>query len=192
MSAAKTLLPSDWAVAALEAIATDGVDKLSIERLAKQLGVTKGSFYWHFADRAALITAATEEWERQATDEVISALSEIADPRQRLRSLFEVSFGDDALGPIDTALASRADDPLLGEIVRRVTAKRLASLESIFAEIGFTPTIARRQARIAYAAYLGHFQMASALADDDNILGGGRSAYLDQMVHTLARESTSR
>ncbi len=185
VSDAKHLLPEDWADAALVAIATSGVDKLSIERLASSLGVTKGSFYWHFTDRAALVVAAAEQWERLGTDDVITTMAAIPDPRQRLRSLFEVSFGDRQLGPTDTALSARANDPVIGDIIRRVTAKRVAYLESIFDEIGLSGPTARRRARLAYAAYLGHFQMALALGDDA-VLDDDRSTYLDQVVDTLA------
>ncbi len=188
MTESKFLLPSDWANAALVAIAADGIDKLSIERLAKTIGVTKGSFYWHFADRSALIISAAETWERLGTDDVITAMTVIEDPRQRLRALFEVSFGDDKSGPTDTAMASRADDALIGAIVRRVTAKRINFLGNIFTETGHTPPMAAQKARLAYAAYLGHFHMVQALGDDDHFLSGQRNDYLDRIVETLIRE----
>ncbi len=169
------------------AIAGDGIDRFSVERLATSLGVTKGSFYWHFADRAALIVAAAEHWEQVATEDVITTMADVEVPERRLRGLFEVSFGDDELGPTDTALVARAEDPVIGEIVRRATGKRIAFLESVFADLGFSRSTAGRQARFAYAAYLGHFQMASALGPDDAVLAVGRSAYLDQIVDTMAR-----
>ncbi len=183
---AKSLLPSDWAAAALVAIADGGIEKLSVERLAKSIGVTKGSFYWHFSDRAALIEAAALEWECRSTDEVIAVLSSIDDPRQRLRTMFEISFGDSELGPIDTALAAKADDPVIGGIVRRVTKKRVESIESIFLEIGLTVDDTKLQARLAYAAYLGHFQLGRSL-DNDPALNARRSAYLDHLVNVLVR-----
>ena len=51
MTDKKTLTAEDWARAALEAIAEDGVTAVAVEPLARSLGVTKGSFYWHFANR---------------------------------------------------------------------------------------------------------------------------------------------
>jgi AcrR family transcriptional regulator len=41
--------------AALDIVAEKGVDGVRVEVLAKQLGVTKGSSYWHFKDRDALL-----------------------------------------------------------------------------------------------------------------------------------------
>lgn len=180
----KSLLPADWAVAALQAVAAGGVENVSVERLAKSLGVTKGSFYWHFADRAALIVAAAEEWERLGTTEVIAALDQIADPKDRLRQLLEVSLGDDLMGPTDTALAAKADDPLLGSIVQRVTTTRVGYVESIFVDLGLTPAKAAHRARQTYATYLGHFALKLALSDDPR-LTTNRSRYLHELVETL-------
>lgn len=52
----------DWAQAALDVVATDGVNAVAVEPLARKLGVTKGSFYWHFPSRDALLHAALERW----------------------------------------------------------------------------------------------------------------------------------
>ena len=53
---------SAWIEAALEALADGGVEAVRVEPLAKALDVTKGSFYWHFADRRALIDAMLTSW----------------------------------------------------------------------------------------------------------------------------------
>src|SRR6478735_6374421 len=55
---------SDWIEAAFRALSVGGLGNLSVERLARELGATKGSFYWHFTDRPALVEAVLEEWER--------------------------------------------------------------------------------------------------------------------------------
>jgi AcrR family transcriptional regulator len=58
-----TLRPEDWTNAALEAIADGGTGKVAVEALARELGATKGSFYWHFRNRDALLEAALARWE---------------------------------------------------------------------------------------------------------------------------------
>lgn len=88
-------------------------------------------------------------------------------------------------------MASKADDALIGSIVRRVTEKRIDFLTSIFSEIGHTPARAAQRARLTYAAYLGHFQMARALVDDDYTLAEHRADYLDHAVHALAERRTA-
>src|SRR3954470_16413494 len=84
--------PDDWTRVALAAVADKGVANISVERLARELGATKGSFYWHFKDRPALIAAALERWEAVYTDAVIERLSTVDDPRLRFRGLIESSF----------------------------------------------------------------------------------------------------
>src|SRR5690606_33252117 len=82
------LSAEDWAQAALELIAEQGVAAVAVEPLARRLGVTKGSFYWHFPSREALLVAALERWEQVEQEEVFGQLEAIPDPGQRLRSLF--------------------------------------------------------------------------------------------------------
>ncbi len=64
---------SEWLRAARSALLNRGLGSVSIERLARELGVTKGSFYWHFKDRAALLEALLKEWEDEA-DLLIGAI----------------------------------------------------------------------------------------------------------------------
>ena len=74
-----------WERAALEAIAELGLPGVAVEPLAKKLGVTKGSFYWHFADREALLHAALKRWEKRSTDDVIAWLEKIAQEKTLAR-----------------------------------------------------------------------------------------------------------
>ena len=82
------LSADDWAQAALDLIAEQGVAAVAVEPLARRLGVTKGSFSWHFPSRDALLVAALERWEKVEQETVFGQLEPIPDPRQRLRSLF--------------------------------------------------------------------------------------------------------
>ncbi len=145
----------DWTRAALEVIAVEGVVGVKVESLADRLGITKGSFYWHFANRHDLIEGALELWYRLATAEVIERLDRIDDPERRLRALFAESFGDVVDGPIDALLVGQADDPLVGPTVIRVTAERLEFLTRTYRDLGLPRERAAARARLAYAAYLG-------------------------------------
>ena len=98
-------------MAALEVIALRGIEGLSVEGLARQLGVTKGSFYWHFADRAQLIATTLLIWEKRATLDVIAQLETLDDPADQLRSLFDASFGDETNGLVYVAIVTRAQHP---------------------------------------------------------------------------------
>src|SRR5690242_19694587 len=86
--ARKRLTPQDWADAALAAIAEGGLAAVAVEPLAARLSTTKGSFYWHFANRDALMRAALERWEEQTTTAVIRDVTADANgPAHQLRML---------------------------------------------------------------------------------------------------------
>ena len=186
MAETRRLTPEDWASAALEVMAADGLDGVSIEGLARKLGVTKGSFYWHFADRAALVTAALDLWERLGTNEVIEHLRAVADPEQRLRKLFELSFGDEVEGPVDAALVARIEDPVVGPVVRRVTEVRVGFLEEVYRDLGLSRSRAAVQARITYCTYVGHFLVRRAMPDD-TVLAGPSQLYFRQLLGTVVQ-----
>ncbi|HKJ10750.1 MAG TPA: TetR/AcrR family transcriptional regulator [Ornithinimicrobium sp.] len=169
----------DWSKAALQVIASEGVEQVTVEGLGRRLGVTKGSFYWHFANREALVTAALDLWEQRATMDVIEEVGAIVDPVARLRALFTASVGDVVDGPLDAALVATFDDGIVGTVVRRVTGRRLQFLERVFADLDFTPPEARTRARVAYSTYVGHFHVTRMLE------GGERDGSLDVYISNL-------
>src|SRR3954451_13000286 len=139
------------------ALADKGTANVSVERLARELGTTKGSFYWHFKDRPALVDAALQRWERDFTDRIIGRLSDIADPRERFRKLLESSFEDHPGVLIDANLLAAADDPPVGPVLERVARKRLAFVDRIFAELETEGGSDR--ALLAFSAYTGLAQL---------------------------------
>src|SRR5678815_367011 len=86
-----TLTASDWAEAALQLIAEKGLRALTVAALAARLGVTKGSFYWHFQGRTELLAAALARWEERATSETMRALDAVTDHRRRLELILEAA-----------------------------------------------------------------------------------------------------
>ncbi|MBA3263317.1 MAG: TetR/AcrR family transcriptional regulator [Thermoleophilaceae bacterium] len=150
----------DWMRAALEAVAEGGVAAVAVDRLAKQLGATRGSFYWHFRDRRELIDASLEKWESEHTTELMPEVDAIADPVERLRYLFREVY-EQAVDPIEVALASAAGEPLVAPVVARVTNTRLAFLRRIFRDLGLARREAADRAWLAYAFYVGHHELAT-------------------------------
>jgi AcrR family transcriptional regulator len=154
------LSPDAWTAAALEVMADKGLAGVAVEPLASKLGVTKGSFYWHFHNREDLLAATLERWEKSYTDDLIDRLARIADPRDRLRRLIRrVSQGGRG-DRVHMALAS-ADHPLVRSALARVTERRLDFLERCYGELGQVGAEARRSALLAYAAYVGLVHLRS-------------------------------
>lgn len=181
-SRSRRLGRDDWIDAALGAIADSGLANVSVERLARALGATKGSFYWHFEDRAALIAAALQQWERDYTDRIIERLGELDDPRLEFRRLLETAFEAHEGVLIDANLLADADDPLVAEALERVTRKRLAFVDSIFARLGTEDGSDR--ALLAFTAYLGLAQLRRTAPSTTPQAGRGQ-AYIDHVVACL-------
>jgi AcrR family transcriptional regulator len=173
----------DWETAALDALAENGVAGVAVEPLARRLGVTKGSFYWHFADREALLAAALSHWEDSHTDRVIAAVADLPDPRDRLVSLISRVLAGGRSDRIHIALAT-SRHPLVRETLARATHRRLAYLESCYVELGQRPREARRSALLAYATYVGlvHLRLE---APKELPARDAHAAYVEHLVATL-------
>src|SRR4029078_1763854 len=159
----ESLTADDWTGAALDALArgggaacalegpphaardVGGPAAVDVDPLAKELGTTKGSFYWHFADRNALIAAALERWEERDTDLVIEAIDRADDAATRLRNLLHLAFravrarAEPGAGSVELALQASATDPLVAATLRRVTSRRRADLSPLFTRVGRLP-----------------------------------------------------
>jgi AcrR family transcriptional regulator len=181
------LSSQDWTDAALRALADGGVAAVRVDALARDLGVTRGSFYWHFTDRDALLKAALELWEERLTAQVIDELGGIDDPSERLERLMRVAFGDEPVPGLQPAIMAHADHPVVRPVLRRVTARRIGYIAAGYEELGLPSSVARRRAVIAYAAYLGWLDLRRGPADLVPEVGSGEegAAATDAVVATL-------
>jgi len=148
--------PMDWSRAGLVRLADQGLDGVRVEVLAKDLGVTKGSFYWHFRDRQALLESMLQQWERSATDDVIVATERSGpDAAIRLARLVEISTGGfDA----SLELALRAwgrSDVKIASVIEAVDKRRLATLRGLLKELGFEGASVEARAFLLYSALFG-------------------------------------
>ena len=155
----RTLLTrDDWTRAALDAIAAGGPGSIAVDRLATTLGASRGSFYWHFKDRAELIDAALERWERENTTDLLPELEAVRDPVERLRVLLK-SVYEQPVDAIELTLASAGDDPVAGPAFARVTRLRMDAVRRIFTDLGLPAEEAADRAWLVYALYIGHHQL---------------------------------
>jgi AcrR family transcriptional regulator len=179
------LTRDDWTAAALDALAEVGLAAVAIDPLARRLGATKGSFYWHFSSRDELIAATLERWEQRDTLDVIAALEAIPDPHERLVTLARGAYGEAARGSDPQAgVLAAASDPRVAPVLERVTIARLATLERLFGEAGLEPAEARRRARLGYALYVGLIDLRRA-APSAQRAGDDVEAEIEVMVGAL-------
>lgn len=178
------LTAEDWELAALQMIADHGVGALAVEALARELGVTKGSFYWHFRSREALLQAALDRWEEYGEREVLGQIEKIADPRQRLPELFRRVAHELQPHRVYAALLKALDHPLVVPVMARVSKRRTEFLETAYREAGLPPREALNRARLTYAAYVGFLQLNFTLGlprlNHEEFDG-----YIEHMIATL-------
>jgi AcrR family transcriptional regulator len=156
------LSAADWEAGALDLIAEQGVAALAVESLARKLNVTKGSFYWHFATREALLKASLQRWEAQV-DEGLEQIESIAVPRERLRELFRRTGREAKTHVIYSALLRALDQPSVQPVMERVSKRRLDFLDRAYREVGLAADNALHRAHLTYAAYVGFLQLALQL-----------------------------
>jgi AcrR family transcriptional regulator len=159
------LTAADWVEAALQLIAEKGLSALTVSALAARLGVTKGSFYWHFQARSDLLAAALERWQGRATTEAIRGLDAVTDPRRRLELMLDAASQPPRSRSLYAALAEAAEDPAVRKVLNRVASARIAYLETCYRELGLSDSLARSHALFAYAAYRGLLQLAHEAPD---------------------------
>jgi AcrR family transcriptional regulator len=176
MASATRLSADDWADAAYSRFREEGLGGVRVEAIARDLGTTKGSFYHHFADRAALIGAVMERWEREQTDEFIVEADAAPGPRERLETLF-IGIAQRRI-PGEDSLYLDAEREGVSDRVRDVTARRVAYVAEAIVELGFAPAQARLRSLAVVAAVLGLEQLARGGAGE---IMAGR----DEMARSL-------
>ncbi len=127
-----------WLEAALEVLARQGEAKLRVETLARELGVTKGSFYHHFKNREAFLQALLDYWAESFTQNIIAEAGAMeGTPHMRLLHVMRM-IDRDGLDRYDCAFRSwAAQDPLVAKGVKKVDFARYRFIRSLFEEMGF-------------------------------------------------------
>ena len=176
----------DWVTAALAAIAEGGLTAVAVEPLALRLGTSKGSFYWHFENRDALLTAALASWEEQYTATVTAENTRAAaDPVHRLRLLIRRVTALAETDSVYVALIATADHPAVAPVLTRITEQRIEYTAALFRDIGFPAREARYRSLLAYSAHLGHTELARSAPGSLPRGRADREVYLQYVVTTL-------
>jgi AcrR family transcriptional regulator len=158
------LAPDDWIAAATEVLVDQGIDHVRVDVLASQLGVTRGSFYWHFRDRADLLGRVLQGWREHATVALTQRLAQQQrEPMAQLRDVLSLPFrGGAAARAARIELAIRAwarRDALAREALEAADASRLAYIARIFCALGFEDVAAQTRAFVVYAYVVAESQI---------------------------------
>jgi AcrR family transcriptional regulator len=161
-----SLTPETWIDAATDVLVDQGIDHVRVDVLATQLGVTRGSFYWHFRDREDLLRRVLQAWRERATEQLTARLEQASsDPRAQLRDVISLPFrGRAAARAARIELAIRAwarRDAMARHAVDEADSSRIGYIAQLFAAIGFPLREARWRAFLAYTYVVGESLMAT-------------------------------
>lgn len=162
MTTRKRLSRQDWVQAGLSAMRAHGPDAVAIEPLAASLETTKGSGYWHFTNRAALLTEVMGAWRDLATVQVIERVEAAASsPRERLDRLLVESTPQARTAAAELLLMGSAE-PTVRAAVEEVTEQRIRYVTGLIEQGGVSQGQARTRAVLVYSAYLGGVVLTAA------------------------------
>jgi AcrR family transcriptional regulator len=174
------LSAKDWLNQGLKTLAERGFTALKAEPLAKAMGVSRGSFYWHFADIGAFHAAILDHWREVAAEQIIANLEAASDHDNPLPLLLRQAFG--ARLALENAVRTWATlDPLARTAVQAIDRRRLDYVENLLRASGLSPNVARARAQILYWAFLGY-----ALSDKP-LPRARQQAVLDELLRMASR-----
>ncbi len=148
-----------WITAAFDMLIKEGINQVRVERLARKLGVTKGSFYWHFKDHTELLDALLDYWAREMTQTVLDHAKMFpGDPLQRIYHTLNEIVGKEKARFDPQVRAWASNDARARRAVHHIDSIRLSFLQGLFADAGFDNDAAEIRARLTYYYILGeHF-----------------------------------
>ena len=149
----KRLTAQDWIDFALTTLAREGFDALKADVLARKLGVSRGSFYWHFSDLASFHARVIEHWKQTATEAIIADLERYDSREERLEALLRrIGHG----GGLEVRMRTWADSNAeAARALRGIDRRRREYMERMLAEAGIPPPLAATRAQLLYWTYLG-------------------------------------
>jgi AcrR family transcriptional regulator len=174
------LSTKDWLDRGLKVLAERGFTALKAEPLAKAMGVSRGSFYWHFADIGAFRAAILKYWREVAAEQIIASVEAASGHDNPLPRLLQRAFGGRLA--LEKAVRSWATlDPVARSAVQAIDRRRLSYLEDLLRASGLSPDIASARAQILYWAFLGF-----ALSDKP-LPQARQQAALDELLRMASR-----
>lgn len=153
----------DWINAATQILKTEGVEKVKVEPLARMLGVTRGSFYWHFDKRQDLLDSILANWHSSTTLDIIEALEQgQKSAKERLEQLINLAFSvhPESLAVEHAVRAWSLIDPKVKAAVVQVDSQRIEYLKKLILALGWSDEEAQQRACLVYYCRVGIYHQA--------------------------------
>jgi len=177
----KRLAAQDWTDFALRTLGREGFHALKADVLARKLGVSRGSFYWHFTDLGEFHARVIEHWRQTATEAVIADLERHEPRGERLEALLRRAL--EHHNALEVRMRAWADNNAeAAEAVRDMDGRRREYMERLLVDAGVAPSLAATRVQLLYWTYLG-----AALSQ-----GRPTGKQLDQIVTELKQIAFGR
>lgn len=168
------LAPDHWIETAIDVLAREGIAGLRVEVLAKNCGVTKGSFYWHFKDRQALLDAVLARWQEGRIRDIEKTTAVApGQEREQLHYAIEVYGASRNRKGMAIELAVRdwaRHDARAAAVVEAVDLYRLECTRKLFVAAGMSDAEAKSRSLLLYACVFGlslmHYEQFDANPGD--------------------------
>lgn len=151
-----------WLAAARKMLIKSGIEQVKIERLSKQVKVTRSSFYWHFRSRADLLDALLDHWQATNTGPLLRGIeAAIAAGPTGIHILGRLWIEEREFNPAyDTAVRDWArKDPKVAATVRKIDDRRIKALTRLMQVYGYKGNDALVRARIMYFHQVGYYAL---------------------------------
>ncbi len=159
------LTAQDWIDFALKTLAHEGFEALKADVLARKLGISRGSFYWHFADLGAFHARLIECWKQRATEAIIVDMEQFDSPERRIEALLLRAFG--RRGSLEMRMRAWSDSNEAAQrAVSDIDRRRQEYIAELLERAGVAPSPAATRARVLYWAYLGAAVSRSRLSGE--------------------------
>lgn len=162
MAVGQRLTRADWISVARKVLIKTGIDEVKVDRLAKRMKVTRGSFYWHFDDRQALLDALLEDWRGRNIREIDEIKARWADTPPDFSEVVRIWLGEDPLVvQFDMAIRAWAKKTAaVAKLVHQIDDAWVALLQDFFARTGLGPDESMVRARVVYFHQIGYYALA--------------------------------
>ena len=181
-----SLTADNWTRAALDVLTDQGIQAVQITALARQLNVTRGSFYWHFDSREALLDALLEQWRARNTGVMVEALGGAQTLDDGILALFSVWTDHTRFeSKLDQAIRDWArHSEVLQDTLKAEDDARVAAIAGFFRRHDYAPTEAFIRARVIYFTQLSYYALgvSEPMADRISYLSAYFSAFTGREI----------
>ena len=180
------LTAHDWLDIALQALAENGVTAVAVEPLAKKLGVTKGSFYWHFKNRNTLFNELLEFWESIELEYQNKFENDPIKASDSLKNILTVLITDKTNKHVFLALSNSNKDQTIQKFYNKAVKRRIKLFISSYLNMGLTEEEAESRAAMTYCTYLG---LIKSLEDDnaDILTNKSKAQLINNVIESAIR-----